>query len=56
MTQAMAQKMTLTMATSMARAMGRDEITSTIICCSEELSGSGCFHWLIVAVLTDQPE
>ena len=33
-----------------------DEMTSTIICCSEELSGSGCFHWLIVAVLTDHPE
>ena len=30
--------------------------TSTIICCSEEFSGSGCFHWLIVAVLTDHPE
>ena len=32
------------------------KLTSTIICCSEELRGSGCFHWLIVAVFTDQPE
>ena len=31
-------------------------MTSTIICCSDEVNGSGCFHWLIVAVLTDQPE
>merc|ERR1719410_2080808 len=31
-------------------------ITSTIIWCSEEVSGSGCFHWLMVAVFTDQPE
>ena len=31
-------------------------MTSTIICCSEEVNGSGCLHWLIVAVLTDQPE
>ena len=31
-------------------------ITSTIICCSEELRGSGCFQWLRLAVFTDQPE
>ena len=47
---------TETMAETETKAMDGDETTSTIICCSDELRGSGCFHWLIVAVLTDQPE